>query len=311
MKEGSIMFQIVSDGSCDLTEELLTIHQIHTVPFYITIGGKTHQKEREELSVKDFYQYMVDHPDVFPKTSMPSIEDYVNYFEDILKQGQDILCFTITTKFSGSYNSAINAKEILLEDYPDVKIEVIDATVNTVLQGMLVEEAVAKKNSGASFEETVAFINDIKSTGRIFFTIGSMDYLIHGGRVGKLSGIAAGALGIKPLILLKEGEIFNNGITRGRKKSKAKVMEQIINYLQEMNLNLNEYRFAVGFGYDKDEGQEFKEQFIEKLKTYDPNYECDIPLLQIGATIGVHTGPYPIGVGLLKKFKNKKSLFAQ
>ena len=131
--------------------------------------------------------------------------------------GNDIICICITTKFSGSFNSAINAKNILLDDYPNAKIEIIDATVNTVLQGMLVEEAVVKKNTGASFEETVSYVNEIKKTGRIFFTIGSMDYLVHGGRVGKLSGIAAGALGIKPLILLQEGEIFNNGITRGRK----------------------------------------------------------------------------------------------
>lgn len=109
-------------------------------------------------------------------------------------------------------------KILLTDEFPDVKIEVIDATVNTVLQGMLVEEAVAYKQMGATFEETVAYISTkIKITGRIFFTIGGMDYLVHGGRVGKLSGIAAGALGIKPLILLKEGEIFNNGLTRGRK----------------------------------------------------------------------------------------------
>ena len=215
------MYRIVTDGSCDLGTDLTKKLDVDVVPFYISLDGVNYQKEIAELGIREFYQFMVDNPKVFPKTSMPSIQDYLDAFKPLAAKKIDIICICITTKFSGSYNSAINAKEILLEDYPDVKIEVIDATVNTVLQGMLVEEAVAKKNSGASFEETVAFINDIKSTGRIFFTIGSMDYLIHGGRVGKLSGIAAGALGIKPLILLKEGEIFNNGITRGRKKSKA------------------------------------------------------------------------------------------
>ena len=92
-----------------------------------------------------------------------------------------------------------------------------------------------------------------------------MDYLVHGGRVGKLSGIAAGALGIKPLILLKEGEIFNNGLTRGRKKSKQKIVEQIISYFKDNELDINEYRFCIGFGYDKEEAIEFKEQFIKSL----------------------------------------------
>lgn len=88
---------------------------------------------------------MIDNPKVFPKTSMPSVQDYLDVFEPIIKNRDDIICICITTKFSGSYNSAMNAKNMLLDDYPDAKIEIIDATVNTVLQGMLVEEAVAKK----------------------------------------------------------------------------------------------------------------------------------------------------------------------
>ena len=78
---------------------------------------------------------------------MPSIQDYLDVFTPLLKAGNDIICICITTKFSGSFNSAINAKNILLDDYPNAKIEIIDATVNTVLQGMLVEEAVVKKNT--------------------------------------------------------------------------------------------------------------------------------------------------------------------
>lgn len=216
------MYKIVTDGSCDLSVERVKELEIKVVPFYVSIDGVNHQKEIVDLNIRDFYQFMIDNPKVFPKTSMPSIQDYLDVFTPLLKAGNDIICICITTKFSGSFNSAINAKNILLDDYPNAKIEIIDATVNTVLQGMLVEEAVVKKNTGASFEETVSYVNEIKKTGRIFFTIGSMDYLVHGGRVGKLSGIAAGALGIKPLILLQEGEIFNNGITRGRKKSKQK-----------------------------------------------------------------------------------------
>ena len=223
------MYKIITDGSCDLPLELVKQLDIDVIPFYVSIDGINHQKEIIDLGVRDFYQFMIDNPKVFPKTSMPSIQDYIDVFEPIIKNEEDVICICITTKFSGSYNSAMNAKNMLTDEFPDVKIEVIDATVNTVLQGMLVEEAVAYKQMGATFEETVAYINKIKISGRIFFTIGGMDYLVHGGRVGKLSGIAAGDLGIKPLILLKEGEIFNNGLTRGRKKSKQKIVEQIIN----------------------------------------------------------------------------------
>lgn len=295
------MYKVVSDGSCDLAVDLVKELDVEIVPFYISTDGITHQKEIVELGIRDFYQFMVDNPKVYPKTSMPSIQDYLDVFTPLVKQGIGVICICITTKFSGSYNSAMNAKNMLLDEYPDAKIEVIDATFNTILQGLLVEMAVMKQRAGLSLQENVAYLNQVKETGRIFFTIGGMDYLVHGGRVGKLSGIAAGALGIKPLILLKEGEIFNNGITRGRKKSKSKVIEQIITYFKDNNLDVNSYHFCIGFGYDQDEAEEFKIQFITAIKEIYPAFNDEIPVRQIGATIGVHTGPYPIGVGLIKK----------
>lgn len=295
------MYKIITDGSCDLDTNLVNKLDISVVPFYVSVDGITHQKEIVELNIREFYELMVEHPKVFPKTSMPSIQDYLDVFTPLVEQKIDIICICITSKFSGSYNSAANAKNMLLDEYPDAKIEVIDATVNTVLQGMLVEEAVAKKNTGATFEETIDYINEIKATGRIFFTIGSMDYLVHGGRVGKLSGIAAGALGIKPLILLKEGEIFNNGITRGRKKAKQKIIMQIISYFKDNRYCVNDYRFCIGFGYDYEEAKEFKEKLFTAIKEIDSTFVEDIPIRQIGATIGVHTGPYPLGVGIIKK----------
>ena len=112
------MYQIVSDGSCDLDQSLVEQYQIHVVPFYITKDGITHQKEIEEIGIRDFYQFMVDHKDIFPKTSMPSVEDYITTFRPILENGDDIICICITTKFSGSYNSANTAKQMLEEEYP-------------------------------------------------------------------------------------------------------------------------------------------------------------------------------------------------
>ena len=295
------MYKIITDGSCDLSTERAQELDVSVVPFYVSTDGINHQKEIVELGIRDFYQFMIDNPKVFPKTSMPSIQDYLDVFGPLAKDGIDIICICITTKFSGSYNSAMNAKNMLLDKYPNMKIEIIDATVNTVLQGMLVEAAVVKKNNGASFEETIKYVNMIKETGRIFFTIGGMDYLVHGGRVGKLSGIAAGALGIKPLILLKDGEIFSNGLTRGRKKSIQKIIEQIVDYFKDNQYDVNKYRFCIGFGYDKEEAVKFKEKFIEAIKEICPSFNDDVSIRQIGATIGVHTGPHPLGVGLLQK----------
>lgn len=232
---------------------------------------------------------------------MPAIQDYIDVFTKEVKQGNDIICLCITTKFSGSYNSAMSARDIVLEEYPNNKITVIDTQINTVLQGLLVEEVVRMKEANYSYDQVVNRIEEIKGSGRIFFTIDSMAYLVNGGRVGKLSGIAANVLNLRPLIILKNGEIESNGVVRGRKKAKSKIIEMVINHFIENNLNPNDYSFAVGFGYDMEEAIFFKNELLSKINE-SFIYQEDIPLRQIGATIGVHTGPLPIGVGLIKKF---------
>ena len=143
-------------------------------------------------------------------------------------------------------------------------------------------------------------MEEIKSTGRIFFTIGNMEYLKHGGRIGKLAGLAGSVLGIKPLITLKEGEIFSSGITRSRKKSLVKVLDLLDEYLKEFQVDITDYSLAIGVGYDYEEAKEFKKMLIKFLEERGQKVE-DIPLYQIGAAIGVHTGPYALGIGIMKR----------
>ena len=155
------------------------------------------------------------------------------------------------------------------------------------------------RDMGLDYEEIIERILPIRETGRIFFTIGSIDYLRHGGRIGKLAGIAAGALGIKPMITLKEGEIFSSGLARNRIKSMKKVVEMTKDYLNEINAKPGEYSFCIGYGYDYEEADKFREMLKDLVKERLGIEEIEIH--QIGATIGVHTGPYPIGVGIIKK----------
>ena len=291
--------QIVSDGSLDLPQELTREKDIEVVPFYVSFDSETYQKEMVELGVRDFYNEMVEHPDVFPKSSMPSVDDFYQVFEKSAKEQIPVICICITRKFSGSLQSATVAKEMIEEEYPDAKITLIDSTVNTVLQGLFVLEACRLRDMGLGYEEIVEKILPIRETGRIFFTIGSIDYLRHGGRIGKLAGIAAGALGIKPMITLKEGEIFSSGLARNRIKSMKKVVEMTKDYLDETHAKPGEYSFCIGYGYDYEEAVKFREMLKDLVKERLGIEEIEIR--QIGATIGVHTGPYPIGVGIIKK----------
>lgn len=291
--------QIISDGSLDLARELTEEKDIKVVPFYVSFDSKTYLKEVEELDIREFYQQMVDHPDVFPKTSMPSVDDYYQVFEPLAAEGIPMICICITTKFSGSMQSATTARDMVLETCPDARITVIDATVNTVLQGLYVLEACRLRDKGWEYDRIVERLLEIRESGRIFFTIGNIDYLKHGGRIGKLAGLAGSALKIKPLITLKEGEIFSSGISRNREKSMGKVIEMLKNYLDERHVKLGEYSFAIGFGYDYEEACRFREMLKDLVRE---RLGIDnIEIHQIGATIGVHTGPYPIGVGIIRR----------
>lgn len=291
--------QIVSDGSLDLPQELTREKDIEVVPFYVSFDSETYKKEVVEIGIRDFYQEMVDHPDVFPKSSMPSVDDFYRTFVKSAKENIPVICICITTKFSGSLQSATVAKGMVKDEYPEARITVIDSTVNTVLQGLYVLEACRMRDMGLDYEEIIERILPIRETGRIFFTIGSIDYLRHGGRIGKLAGIAAGALGIKPMITLKEGEIFSSGLARNRIKSMKKVVEMTKDYLDETHAKPGEYSFCIGYGYDYEEAVKFREMLKDLVKERLGIEEIEIR--QIGATIGVHTGPYPIGVGIIKK----------
>lgn len=290
---------IISDGSCDLPKELAEKENITVVPFYVSFDEKTYMKEGAEIDIRGFYDEMVSKKGVYPKSSLPSVQDYIETFEPIISTGKGIVCICISSKFSGSMQSANNAKNILLETYPNAKIEVIDATVNTVLQGLYVLEAAKMCQRGVSMDDCVKELLSMRESGRIFFTIGSIDYLQHGGRIGKLSGVAASVLGIKPLITLKEGEIFSSGLARSRKSSLSKVIELFKQHIKDNNINLKDYQVCVGFGYDREEGLAFRDQVVKALGGQLDEKDC--PIFQIGATIAVHTGPYALGIGMMKK----------
>ena len=168
--------QIISDGSQDLSPELSKEKDIEVVPFYVSFDGEHYYKEIEEITVRDFYQQMVDHPDVFPKTSMPSVQDFYEVFEKSVKENIPVICICITTKFSGSLQSATTAKDMILEEYPEAKIAVIDSTFDTVLQGLFVLEACRLRDLGLEYEQITEALLSIRESGRIFFTIGSIDY---------------------------------------------------------------------------------------------------------------------------------------
>ena len=147
------MFDIITDSACDLTPEMAQKMGVEVVPFYVSLDGEHYRKEGKEIAVRDFYQFMVDNPSAYPKTSLPSLEDFETAFRAHAEAGRPVLCICFTSKMSGCVGSARNARELVLEDYPDAKIEVEAPDLETVKRVGLehYRETLGKKMEGLRF----------------------------------------------------------------------------------------------------------------------------------------------------------------
>lgn len=301
LKESNMKFHIISDSSCDLGRERLDRLGIGMVSYYVGFEDEPYYREERDIPTHQFYQMMADRPGVFPKTSMPTVEDYLDAFRPLAAQGKPILCICLNAAFSGSCQSALNAAAELREELPGAQIQVVDSTLATVLQGMFVEEAAALRDAGCTLEEAVDALKPLPATGRIFFTTSDLDYLRHGGRIGRAAAATGALLKVKPLIGYKDAGLVSDGIAQGRKKSLVRVRELFFRHLKQQEIDLDRYRLATGFGLDREEHAAFAQTIYNGLLELGYDRPEVLHPYQIGVTIGVHTGPTPIGVGLIRR----------
>lgn len=297
-------FGIVSDSSCDLPESYVQTEQVEIVSFYLSFDGEEYYREGKEISIPEFYQRMAENPDCFPKTSMPSIQDYVDAFLSFVKKGLPVLCICLSRKLSGSLQAAVNAKQVVEEQFQEARIEVVDSCLATALQGMLVKNAVEMGNAGKTLDEAAEALRSLRQSGHIFFTTDDLKYLEHGGRIGKVASVAGSVLKIKPLIQFYDGELGSAELCRGRKKSLQKIIDKMESYIQDLKIEPEDYFLVTGVGLWVPEYDEFKMRLRERLGTSGFRVR-EWEDIQIGATIGVHTGPYPLGAGLLRQWKKE------
>ena len=294
-------FRVITDGSGDLPAEVIKARGITMINFFVMLGSGDYLEQNVDIGEDEFYEWMVAHPGVYPKSSTPSTQDYLKVFKEVAEAGEKAIVICITEKFSNSYQTARIALDLLHEDYPDAEITVINSMINTVLQGLMVLEACEMRDAGVSYSDAIERLYEIRPTGRIFFTVGGIDYLSHGGRIGRLAGKVSGALGIRPVITLKEGEIFLGGVARGRAKTLDKTLKNTREYLKETFTDRSEFDVAIGYGYDYNEAVEFRARVQSLLDELGFTGGEEIPVTHISSVIAVHTGPYPLGIGIIKK----------
>ncbi len=289
-------YEIFSDGACDLGTNRTNEYQISIIPFYVSLNHETYHKEIDEISLETYYKSMQEKK-IYPKTSLPSVQDYIDAFRPTLQAEKDILCVTISERFSSSIQSAQTAKSILLEEFPERKIYIENSMQATAAQGILVMELSKMKQAGKSIEELLSFLRQ-NTTCQTFFMVGDLSYLETGGRLQKLATLSGSILKIKPLIQLKDGNIQVLDVVRSQKKGFHKLVHLTQQYFESNQENPAHYMVAVGYTNDY---QELSALEVE-LKSKIPELTFLSPF-QIGATIASHTGLGTMGVCICKKYE--------
>lgn len=252
------MVGIVVDSCCDLTREIIEKYNVAVVPFKMTIESKEYVDD-ENLDLEAFLTNM----QASKKGVVTSCPSPLEYKEAILSRNTDeVFVITITSKLSGSYNSAMVAKQMVEEENKNIKVHVIDSLAAGAGEIALFLKLVELRE-GLTFEEIVEKMETLRNSMKIFFILDKFDNLVKNGRMGKVTGIMAGALNIRPIMHGVNGEIEVFQINRGFKKSLVNLAKNI----GEMFDDLGE-RLIITVGVGSEDRSEFLREKLEEMYNF-------------------------------------------
>lgn len=218
---GEIM-KIVADSSCDLNEDIRKELGVNLVPLTIMIDGKEFRDD-SGLNVKVLMDTVEKSKDVV-KSACPSPQDFINAFEGV----KSVFVVTMTSALSGTYNSAMIAKDLYLSEGVDRLVHVFDSKGSSAKETVLAMMIKHFVDEGHEFMEVVTRVNDYLTKQKYYFQLGSLDAMIKNGRIPKLKGMVASALNIKPILYANEhGEVALFENVRSEKKSIQKFVDLI------------------------------------------------------------------------------------
>lgn len=265
--------QVITDSTSDISQELAEQLGIRVVPIYVRFGDKVY---RDGINIKcdEFYRLQTTLPQ-HPATSQPTPEDFENVYKEYRGSADGIISIHISSKISGTYNSALMGKKNVPADCP---IEVVDSQLNSGGLALVVMAAAklakAKENLKTITEEIRRILNRVHMMG-MFDT---MKYLSWSGRVPKAIVAAANILNVKPLLTFREGDIIRAGLVR----SFSRGVEKLYQFVAEK-------REIVEMAIVHSAIPEKAEEFRKLLSRFLP--DNNIKILQMGPGLGVHGGP--------------------
>lgn len=264
-------FKIVGDSCCDLTDELKLKMNVEIVPLTIGVEDKTYIDD-ESLNTLELLKDMKKSSKT-PKTSCPSPNDYIEAYNG----DEDIYVVTLSSQLSGSYNSAVLAKELFLEDNGEKFIHVFDSKSASTGQSLIAMKIFELIEEGYKREDVVEKVDFYITKMNTFFILESLDNLIKAGRIGLLQGKLATILSIVPIMKSNsEGQIDLSEKVRGSKKA----LKRLVEVVGEQEVNLEERTLAITHCNCLEKAIEFKEEIAKTYKLKD---------IQIFETHGIST----------------------
>lgn len=282
--------KIYADSASDLPKSFFGENDVILFPLRVHID----EEEYEDLNTIDPKQvYDEIRSGKHPKTSQASPELFMQKFTELAQSGEEGIYIALSSELSGTHNTAVMVKEQVMEEYPDLKLTIIDSKCASLGVGLLVKEAVRLRNAAdpiGQIEEKVRFMAEHMEH---LFTVEDLDYLAKGGRVSKASAFIGGLLNIKPLLHVEDGKLVPIEKHRGRKK----VLKRIVDMMAERGEKLHEQTIAISHADDETVALELKSAIEE---VFNPKA---VEIYMIGAVIGAHTGPGTVSVFFLNKLQ--------
>ena len=284
--------KIVTDSTSYIPDELIKEYDISVVSLNVLLNGISYREV--ELENEKFYEEMDKSEDI-PTSSQPNIEEFSKVFKSIAAKGDDIVGIFISSEMSGTYSTAHLIKEMVLEEYPNTSIELVDSRTNCMQMGYQVIQAAREAKRGEEIENVVKIAKRTIETSKFLFVPDTLKYLKKGGRIGGASALLGTILQIKPILTVEDGKTTMFDKVRTKRKAIDTIVKKVLIDIQERGLG----EVIVHHINCEEEGLEVANRLKEALKV-------DVKVRPIGATIGLHVGPNTIGVAYYTQRTNNE-----
>lgn len=275
--------KIITDSTADLPLDVIEQYDLEVLPLLINFGEETY-KDRVDIDLNSLLMKMQNSND-FPRTAQINPQRFTECYRKYLEQGYKILSIHLSSKMSGTYQSACIAKEMLeAED-----IVVIDSLNVTSGLGLLVVKAARLKKAGLEILEIQDKITELIPHVKSSLAFNSLDNLVKGGRLSKTAGIIGNILGIKPILAIENGEMVIKDKVRGSKKA----IRHILDDLDKNGMKEEEPAMLLHIA-NKDILDELREDLIKRHIEF---IECEV-----GCVVGVHAGPNACGIFFVENY---------